>query len=83
VREVFDVELERLLPGRAPKLKRTLADMGDGRLNDVRFGDRMRGSGARWDAIEQLFELHVRRLGLNRRELDQPERKPRGQLSLF
>jgi hypothetical protein len=41
-----------------------LRDARGGRLNDARFGARFRGAGARWAAIEQIFSLHARRLGL-------------------
>ena len=33
----------------------------------------MRGRGPRWRAIEQLFDVHVRRLGLEPREIANPE----------
>jgi hypothetical protein len=36
-----------------------------GALNDPRFGHRMRGSGTYWKAIEAVFELQCRRLGLH------------------
>ena len=35
----------------------------------VALGDRMRGSGPRWEAVHQLFEIHCRRLGLNEEEV--------------
>jgi hypothetical protein len=38
--------------------------MRNGALRDARFGARMVGTGARWQAIEQLFAMHCRRLGL-------------------
>ncbi len=39
---------------------------GDARRQDERgaFGARFEGKGARWQAIERLFDLHVRRLGM-------------------
>jgi hypothetical protein len=40
----------------------------------------MGGAGARWSVIERLFELHVKRLGMN--DTDVPEIPPRGQLDL-
>jgi hypothetical protein len=39
--------------------------MRGGRRNDTRFHDRMTGRGPRWNAIEALFEVECRRLGLN------------------
>lgn len=37
-----------------------------GKENESRFGARMDGVGPRWAAIENLFEIEVRRLGFNR-----------------
>jgi DNA repair photolyase len=50
---------------RPGKVLSALAEQRGGRLNDPRFGARMHGAGPRWQAIESLFELHCRRLGLN------------------
>lgn len=61
---VFEERLRAALPGRADHVLAALRDARGGRLNDARFGARFRGSGARWAAIEQLFALHARRLGL-------------------
>ena len=39
--------------------------MRDGRLNDSRFGVRMRGEGRAAELISRLFRLTCRRVGLN------------------
>ncbi len=83
VREVFDVRLEEVLPDRARKVRSAILEMREGRMNDPRFGSRMRGSGARSAAIEQLFETQARRLGLRREETSTTPRPKKGQLSLF
>jgi hypothetical protein len=88
VRPYFEVRLEDVLPQRARKVTNAIRELRGGRMNDPRFGSRMRGEGARWRAIEQLFETHVRRLGLDRASVaddlgPRPEARPRGQLSLF
>jgi DNA repair photolyase len=81
---VFDVRLEDMLPQRASKVKNAIREMRGGRMNDARFGSRMRGTGARWTAIEQLFEMHARRLGIGRESVeDLPPRPKKGQLSLL
>jgi hypothetical protein len=54
-----------------------------GKLNDPRFGSRMRGSGPRWDAVARLFELSAARLGLNTERIREAPRPKRGQLPLF
>jgi hypothetical protein len=53
-------------------------DVRGGRMNDSRFGSRMRGSGPRWEAVERLFEIHCRRHGLRRGHppAEDPDAKP-------
>lgn len=65
---VFERRLREAFPDRAEKVLSILTAMRDGRRNDSRFGDRMRGRGARFDAVEQLFSIHCRRLGLEFRD---------------
>lgn len=88
VKPYFEVRVDALLPGRASKVKNGIRELRGGGANDARFHHRMRGRGARWAAIEQLFAMHVRKLGLNAEEGDDdlgapPTRRPRGQLDLF
>ncbi|MBX3270693.1 MAG: radical SAM protein [Sandaracinaceae bacterium] len=85
----FASEVQAGLPAAlARKVERGLRAARGGALTDVRFGRRMGGAGARWNVVEQLFELHVRRLGMSAGELPAaPERTnaPRrgaGQLGL-
>jgi hypothetical protein len=54
---------------RADKVLHAIAELrgGGGRLDDSRFHHRQRGQGPRWRMIEQLFAVHCRRLGLNKR----------------
>jgi DNA repair photolyase len=61
---LFQDWLEAHYPHRAGKVLSLLRQCRDGRLNDPRFGARMRGSGAIADLIAQRFALAVRRLGL-------------------
>ncbi len=82
-REVAPYFLERVraaLPAMAKKIENGLRELRDGALSDVRFGRRMGGAGARWTVIERLFELHVKRLGMNDTEI--AAMPPRGQLDL-
>jgi DNA repair photolyase len=85
---VFEQRITEAAPLRAGKVLHAIEDMRDGRRNDARFGQRMRGQGPRWKAIEALFEAHCRRLGLNRSESTPLRetntfRRPRAQLELF
>ena len=57
--------------------------MRGGGLNDPRFGSRMRGSGPRWESLEQLFELACRKHGLNRTPHFAPTRRREQQGELF
>lgn len=62
---VFDERLQAALPGHAEKVRRAIREMRGGKMNEAAFGARMEGKGARWEAIQQLFAIHCRRLGLN------------------
>jgi hypothetical protein len=62
---VFLARLRESLPAAADRIEHAILDMRGGKLNDSRFGERMHGQGARWQAVEELFDLQVKRLGLN------------------
>lgn len=92
VKEVFAERLRTALPLRAERVLARTREVRGGKLNDPRFGARMRGSGEYYDAIETLFDVTARRLGLSPRETeldtDAPTtfRRPTdrgGQLRLF
>ncbi|HEU4406038.1 MAG TPA: PA0069 family radical SAM protein [Polyangiaceae bacterium] len=63
-REVFTARLERALPLRSKRVLARVREARGGRLNDPRFGARMRGEGHYVEALHALFEAHARRLGL-------------------
>ncbi|MBC8144989.1 MAG: PA0069 family radical SAM protein, partial [bacterium] len=65
VRPIFIDWLEREEPGPASKVLNTIAGMRGGKLNLTEFGSRMGGTGARADAISNLFAIYAKRLGLN------------------
>lgn len=62
---VFDARLREAEPLRHAHVLSAIRDVRQGKLNNSQFGQRMDGQGPRWQAIEQLFELHARRLGFN------------------
>ncbi len=64
---VFEERLQAACPERFRKVVHAIQEMRGGRMNDPRFGARMRGQGPRWQLVTDLFELHCRRLGLARR----------------
>jgi DNA repair photolyase len=76
---VFRERLASAFPERVRKVENALREMKLGAWNRSAFGERMRGSGPRWEALEQLFEIQCRRLGLNRDE-ERPPAPKQGEL---
>lgn len=68
VKEVFEGRLRSEFPLTAEKVLARTREMRGGRLNDPRFGHRMRGEGEYAEAIERLFQTTARRLGLLRHD---------------
>ena len=64
VRPLFKDWLTRHFPERKEKVLNRIRSMRGGKLNDARFGSRMRGEGIFADQISQLFEISCRRAGL-------------------
>jgi DNA repair photolyase len=64
VADLFSDWLERHQPGRRDKVLHRIREMRGGRLNDPRFGSRMRGTGLFAEQIRDIFELGRRRAGL-------------------
>jgi DNA repair photolyase len=92
VAPVFMQWLEAHRPLAAGRVEALIRDARGGKLNDSRFGSRMRGQGTYADGIDQTFDLFVRKLGLDApwQELDSSQFRPPalpggmgGQLRLF
>ncbi len=87
VRPLFLDWLQQHLPDRAGKIIHRLRSVRNGRLDDSRFGTRMRGEGEMSDLVANLFHLARRRYGLhgNDRALttEHFRRAGDGQLELF
>ena len=66
-RAVFEERVATALPLRAKRIRHALEEMRAEQPRPSDFGVRMRGSGARWEALARLFELQCRRLGLTTR----------------
>jgi DNA repair photolyase len=66
VSTLFQDWLENHFPGRKEKVLERIRAMHDGRLNDSRFGMRMRGDGRAADLISRMFRVTCRRVGLNK-----------------
>ncbi len=68
VEPVFLSRIREALPLRADRIISRIKDVRGGRMSDPRFGSRMRGSGTYYDAIDDLFQISKKRLGLNRED---------------
>jgi DNA repair photolyase len=66
VADLFEQWLETHFPDRRDRVLGRVRQIRDGRLNDSRFGSRMRGEGVYADGIRALFHLARRRAGLER-----------------
>ncbi|HXO19404.1 MAG TPA: radical SAM protein, partial [Thermoanaerobaculia bacterium] len=86
---LFEQWLAEHYPDRREKVLNRIRGMRGGRLNDPRFGSRMRGEGIFAEQIHALFETSCRRYGLDSRDLELSTaafRRPRpagAQLGLF
>ncbi|MFN3244385.1 MAG: PA0069 family radical SAM protein [Planctomycetota bacterium] len=86
VEQVFTERLQQAFPLRAEKVLSLVRQMRGGRHNDARFGSRMKGEGARYQLIADLFDRTARRLGMSApRPATEPSpfRLPHRQLGLF
>src|SRR2546425_4187446 len=86
----FEKRLREKLPTKADRVLNRIRDARGGRLNSSVFGERMRGQGQYWDALEKLFNVYAKRFGFNedsRCSDHVPKqhtfRRPRPQASLF
>ena len=61
----FEQRLREKLPTKADRILNRIRDARGGKLNSSVFGERMRGKGQYWEAIEKLFRIHCERLGFN------------------
>lgn len=89
VKEVFFQWLDRCVPNQAEKVRSLIRTTRHGKVNDSRFGHRMRGSGPLAEQIASTFQVFARRYALDRNPepLDcsafRPPRPTSGQLPLF
>ncbi len=87
VKEIFERWLDDHFPDRKAKILGRIRDLRGGKLNDPRFGSRLRGQGIFAEEIGALFAIACRRAGIvdGRVELSTAAfRRPGGrQLALF
>jgi DNA repair photolyase len=65
VQDVFLKRLREVMPLRADRIINRLHDIRGGRLDEARFGVRMRGEGPYWDSICDMFAVFARRYGFD------------------
>ena len=73
---VFDERLQASFPDRADKVRAGIRELRGGKMNESAFGARHEGAGARWAAVQQLFTIHCRRLGLSASRVSEEEDSP-------
>ncbi|MFO0893066.1 MAG: PA0069 family radical SAM protein [Isosphaeraceae bacterium] len=90
VAPIFEDWLDRHRPDAKEKVLGRIRSTRNGRLNDARFGIRMRGEGPIADLVRQVFHVQSTRLGFNRspwpvsvEAFRKPGRASTIQLSLF
>jgi len=87
VGQVFEEWINTHYPARAKKVLNQIRSCHRGKLNDSRFGKRMRGDGALAESIRQMFYVYRNKYFGNRKQLRLNthlfKRPPSGQLSLF
>ena len=66
VAPIFEDWLERNVPGKKEKVLNRVRAMRGGKLNDARFGSRLRGEGIFADLIHDLFKLACRQAGIDK-----------------
>ncbi len=88
VADIFQRWLADHFPDRKERVLNRIREIRGGKLNDPRFGSRMRGSGPYWEQVGAMFETVSRREGLDRERFTlsteafvRPD--PGGQLGLF
>jgi DNA repair photolyase len=86
VKDYFVGRLREDMPTKADRIINRIREARDGKLNSSDFGKRMRGESEQWKMVEQVFELHCKRLGLNEgRRSERPDTfcRPTPQGALF
>jgi DNA repair photolyase len=87
VKSLFERWLEEHMPERKGKVLNRIRAIRGGKLNDPRFGNRMKGEGIFADQIAKLFKVSCQKAGILGRHPDLStdafRRPPGGQLSLF
>lgn len=86
VSPLFEAWLEHNRPLRKEKVMGNIRDMREGKNNDSNFGTRMKGKGAIAENLRQMFQISLRKYGLNQKKIELDSslfRRPGDQLDLL
>lgn len=86
IAQIFEDWLRKNFPDRFDKVWHMIQSCHGGKVNDSRFGDRMRGEGNISKMISDNFRLHAKLNGLNQKEIILNHslfKVPNDQMSLF
>jgi DNA repair photolyase len=64
VKDLFSDWLEQHFPAKKERVLGRLRETRGGKLNDSRFGTRMRGEGEWAEVFREMFRLHRKRVGM-------------------
>lgn len=70
VKDIFADWLTRHFPDRKENVLNRIRSLRGGKLNQADFGERMRGEGIWAEHLQQLFQVAVRKHGLNQRDYE-------------
>ena len=70
VKDIFADWLGRHFPDRKEKVLNRIRSLRGGQLNNAEFGSRMTGEGVWAEQLRQMFDVMVRKLGLNENEAE-------------
>ncbi len=85
VEPVFLERMREAFPDRLAKIVHRIQEVRGGAMSEVKFFDRLQGSGTYWQCLEQLWEVSRRRAGFVRDDQPVPQtfRRPTAQQFLF
>lgn len=82
VRDVFQERIAEAFPEKSTKILNRIRSLRQGKLNQTEWGQRMRGSGPEWDAIQFLFRSSCEKHGIGYKyEKDEPRQKAQSSFS--
>ncbi len=86
VAPIFKEWLEVHRPLRKERVLSAIEEMRGGKLNDPRFGNRMKGEGPLVESLRQIFKIYTKKFGLNQKRSELTVEhfvRPNQQLSLL